>query len=138
MNEKQLTSRFLSLVASTHLEYGFTSPLDEFLEERLREDELGTKTWLSALFMQQYSDPEVLTAILRTIAHLRYEQIAPQGMAMVLLAVEHKDDEVRECAFRVCESWGGEECLRVIRRAAEKGWVAEWLDEVIKGMEAEE
>lgn len=139
MQEKQFTSQFLILIGQTDLEYGFSSPLDVFLEERLTEDESATKNWLYGVFLEHLSDVGVVTAILRTIAHLRHDQMAPQGLAMALIASRHLDDEIQECAIRVCESWGGAECLRVLKNmTVEEGWVKDYLQEVIMDLEKED
>lgn len=130
----------MKLIWCTELEYGLTSSLDDFLEECLANNAIATKDWLYELFIQHESNPTVLTAILRTIAHLRYEQVAPHGLSMALLASRHDDTEVRECAIRVCESWETPNCLHLLKNmpCQHEGWLQDYLVEVIKDLTANE
>lgn len=136
--QEQFTQHLLMLIEESELEYGFDSALDVFLRNRLAENALATKEWLNSLFIQHIADPAVTTGILRTIAHLDYSEIAPEGPTMALAALANLNPEVRECGIRAFENWGTLECLYILRtvRCPEK-WMQDYVNQVITDLEQE-
>ncbi|MBE3095888.1 MAG: hypothetical protein IMZ44_02015 [Planctomycetes bacterium] len=135
---KDLTARFLALVAECNLEYGYDSALDTFLHERLAENALATKDWLSSLFVRYIDDVAVVTGILRTVAHLDYDEVMPQGTIMALAALSHGNAEVKECGIRAFESWARPECLRILGTLGGlEPWLREYVDQVIADLKEE-
>lgn len=136
--QEQLTQHLLMLIEESELEYGFDSALDVFLRDRLAENALATKEWLNSLFIQHIADPAVTTGILRTIAHLDYSEIVPQGPTIALAALTNLNSEVRECGIRAFENWGTLECLHILRtvRCPEE-WMQDYVEHVISDLEQE-
>jgi len=135
---KDLTARFLILVAESDLEYGFSSALDTFLRERLAENALATKDWLNALFVEHFGHVAVVTGILRTVAHLEYDEVRPEGLTMALAALSHANVEVKECGIRAFESWARPECLRILEQLGGlEQWMQEYVNQVIADLKEE-
>jgi hypothetical protein len=136
--QEQLTQHLLMLIEESELEYGFDSALDVFLRDRLAENALVTKEWLNSLFIQHIANPTVTTGILRTIAHLDYSEIAPQGPTMALAALANLSPEVKECGIRAFENWGTLECLYILRTVQHQvEWIQEYVNQVITDLEQE-
>lgn len=135
---EQLTDHLLMLIKESELEYGFNSALDVFLRDRLAENALATKEWLNSLFIQHIADPVVTTGILRTIAHLDYSEIAPQGPTIALATLANLNPEVRECGIRAFENWGTLECLHILRTVqCPEEWMQDYVKQVISDLEQE-
>lgn len=135
---EHFTTGLLSLIAESDFEYGFSSALDTFLQERLSENALATKEWLNSLFVQFFGDVAVATGVLRTAAHLEYDEIAPQGPTMALAALSHTDVEVRECGIRAFENWATRESLNILKKVrCPERWMQEYVTQVVNDLEQE-
>jgi hypothetical protein len=137
--KKQFTDSLLSLIKESDFEYGFNSALDIFLQNRLAENSLVTKEWLNFLFIEHFRNIEVVTGILRTIAHLDFTEITPQGPTIALAALQHPSPEVRECGIRAFENWSTLDSLRILKnlRPPEEQWLQDYLTQVIADLEEE-
>jgi len=132
------TARFLQLASETDFEYGYTSSLDLFLQERIRENHSITKEWLNAIFIDGFESVPIATATLRALAHLDYALVAPQGPTIALSALTHRSPEVRECGIRAFESWGTLDCLRILKSVTrQEPWMQQYLEKVISDLEEE-
>lgn len=135
---RDLSARFLNLVAESDLDYGFSSALDTFLRKCLAENALVTKDWLNALFVEYFGNVAVVTGILRTVAHLEYNEVTPQGPTMALAALSHANVEVKECGIRALESWARPDCLRILENLGGlEPWMREYVNQVIADLKLE-
>jgi hypothetical protein len=135
---EKLTPLLLSLIAENDLEYGYDSALDIFLRERLDENALATKEWLNDLFIRHFSDVPVVTGVLRTVAHLDYDEICPQGITMAIAALTHANQEVNECGIRALENWATPDCLKILRQVnCSAQWLKTYVEQVIVDLEEE-
>lgn len=143
LNEKRVSffeskygNRFLEIIRESVFEYGYDSIADNFFRERFLENKLAAKEWVNKMFIENFGNPEIVTGILRVIAHLSYSDIAPQGPTMALAALSHKLPEVRECGVRALENWGAEECLVILRSVSfTERWLREYTEQVISDLE---
>lgn len=132
----QFSHRFLEVIRDAEFEFGYDSAVDDFLRERLAENALATKDWLNSLFIENFADPQVASGILRVIAHLDYQAIAPQGPTIALAALSHKSLEVRECGIRAFENWGTLESLNILRNLkCPEDWMAIYARQVAADLE---
>jgi hypothetical protein len=135
---KELTRSLLSMIAESDLEYGFSSELDAFLRDRLSENALAIKEWLNWLFVKHFADVPVATGILRTIAHLGYHEISPQGPTMALASLSHRNAEVRECGIRAFENWGTLDSLTILKAVkCPEQWMQDYVNRVVADLEDE-
>jgi len=133
---RQFTNRFLQLIHESEFEYGFSTPADEYVREALNTYGPFAREWINVLFLENFSDPFVISAILRVIAHFDYQQMSPQGMTMAAACTSHVDTGVRECCVRCFESWGAPETLSMLRSISfSKDWLNEYLTNVISDLE---
>ena len=132
----QFSGKFLELIQESELEFGYDSTVDAFLRERLAENALATKEWINSLFIENFADVGIATAILRVIGHLKYHEIAPQGPTIALAALSHVSLEVRECGVRAFENWGTLDCLRILTNlSCAEGWMKEYVTQVVSDLQ---
>lgn len=109
------TAKLLQLIKDTDFEYGINTPVDDFLRQKLQQNAAMTKQWLAHIFLSNNKNPAVLVGILRTIAHLTYNEMYPNGMIIAQSAICHENFEVKECGIRAFENWGTRECLETLQ-----------------------
>lgn len=133
---KGLTEKLLQLIKDSDLEYGFDSQLDLFLKEKMQQNALATKEWINSVFIEYFDNVDVTTGILRTIAHMSYNEIAPQGITITLAALSHTNPEVKECGIRAYENWANPECLKILRNVdVSEKWLKDYISQVISDFE---
>jgi len=104
----------------------------------MRENEAITKEWLNNIYNDNYGDTNLIVGLLRVVSRFSYDRISPQGMTMALAAFPHKNQEVRETAIRVFESWGNLESLKILKNiSVEESWLSEYLQQVISDLKEE-
>jgi hypothetical protein len=132
----RLTDELLQLIRDSDFEYGFDSPIDYFIKKQMQQNASVTKEWLTSVFNQNFRNVEITTGILRTIAHMSYDEIAPQGILMALASFSHKNSEVRECGIRTCENWAHPECLEILKNVTvPEKWLQNYISQVISDLE---
>lgn len=135
---KEMTAQLLNIVTEGDFEYGFRSALDRFLDARFSENALVTRQWLNELFVEHWKKPTIASGILRAIAHIDYEKMSPNGIAMAVAAFSHADIEVRECGIRALESWANSECLGFLKHVqCQDRWLSSYIQRVIQDIEQE-
>lgn len=131
----ELTDEFLRIVSETEFEYGYESIAELFIRSRLAENRLAIKDWLNQLFVTYYQNELVASGVLRTIAHLDYAEITPQGSTMALAALSHQSEEIKELGIRAFENWGSSEAIEALKAVrVESPWLRDYLHEVIEGL----
>lgn len=132
----KFSEKFLQSIRDSEFEFGYDSLLDVFVREHIAENALATKEWMNSLFIENYNNTEIAVGILRVIAHLGYDEIAPQGPTMALAGLVHASLEVRECGIRAFENWGTMECLKVLRSVkCSEDWLSDYVNQVVKDLE---
>jgi hypothetical protein len=128
-------TEFLALLRTCEFEYGFDSLADAFVETRLRESTFVTMHWLGLLFIEHLDDLAVATGILRVLAHLKYQQVSPQGILIAIAATRHPNHEVQECGVRAFENWGTPDSLKVLEGLTfSEPWIQEYVDQVVEDL----
>ncbi len=132
----------LTIFATQHFEYGFTSPADRFIANLFRIYHKATGECLHKIFWAHYTDRRIRTGLLQAMAHIDYTDIAVHGIVMVQAALAaHTDAEVVECGIRALENWGNRESLQILKIAATypsyTGWLQNYLQQVIEDLEKE-
>ena len=132
LRDENLINQIKNLIEASEFEYGNDSILDSFLGKQLRVNNLRTKENVNNLFLDNMNNPKILTGILRTISHFDESLINPNGMTMAVAALSHQNLEVKECAVRAFENWGGEASLRLLENLeVEVKWLQDYIDNVI-------
>lgn len=133
---QEFMSKFLELIHKSEFEFGFSTPADEYVREALSTYGTFAREWINELFMKNFEDPFVLSAILRVIAHFDYRQMHPQGMTMAAACAAHRDTDVRECCVRCFESWKAPNTLNILRNISfSQDWLNDYLSGVIADLE---
>lgn len=135
--KKQFSQQLLEAIRESEFEFGYDSAVDVFLRARLAENALATKEWVNSLFIENFADTQTAVGILRVIAHLEYQEIAPQGPTIALAALSHSSLEVRECGIRAFENWGNLECLQILKSlSCPEKWMQDYVRQVVLDLEA--
>ena len=135
---QQFVRRLIQLTRESSFEYGFENELDEFLRACLAQDAATTREWLNQTFFEHFDDTAVAVGLLRAVAHLDYDEVQPQGPAMALAALSHKDVEVRECAIRAFENWGRPETLTLLESIqCQEPWLQDYVTRVVADLRKE-
>lgn len=128
----EFENRFVQLIRETDFEYGFDNITETFVKNALSEYGHLAREWINHLFLINFANPLVLTAILRVIAHFQYDHVYPQGVTMAIAATSHRDSEVRECGVRCFENWEAPESLDILRNLNyAEDWLSEYINYVI-------
>lgn len=136
--ETKFSDIIIQLIVNSNFEYGFDTPLDIFLKERLAENSSVTKEWLNLIFINNFSNVPIITGILRTIAHFNYSELSPNGVSMSIAALSHENSEVKECAIRTFENWVNPESLKILKSVKiHEAWLNDYLQQVISDLEGE-
>jgi hypothetical protein len=113
-------------------EYGKSSKTEIILKKLLEDNNNLAKEAIQYLWVKNYSDKNILCALLRTISHFDYYELSPQNMLFTTSAIAHKDEEVIECAIRCCENWDNNEVLDILKNVkCHVDWMNNYLNEVI-------
>ena len=136
---REATPRILSIIREQELEYGYESPAEQFIREKLSEAPAVAKEWLGNLFLEYFDAPDVLVALLHAISHFDYNDIFPTGQMMALAALRYQNPEVRESAVRAFENWGNSDSLLKVLRAIRfrEEWLQNYVEQVVRDLEQE-
>jgi len=130
--EKEFTNKLLHFIKEDDFEYGYENRVDLLIKEQIQINSLATKEWINKIFVSYFNNPEILVGILRLVARLNQEDIAPEGKTMAIAALVHKNIEVQECGIRVFEAWGTLDSLDILENVkVQPSWLQEYLDKVI-------
>lgn len=134
--KEKFTNSFLQLIQSVDFEFGYKTAADDFVYDSLNSYGVYAREWLNDIFLKNFESPNVLSAILRIIAHFDYSQMYPQGITIAIAATRHEDVAVQECGIRCFENWESPDSLPILKslKFSEK-WLNEYLSNVIMDLE---
>lgn len=129
--EKDFTSKLLFYIKEDDFEYGYENRVDQLVNEQFKINSLATKEWINKVYINNFTNPEILAGILRLIARFDPEDFAPEGKTMAIAALVHKNIEVQECGIRVFEAWGTLDSLDILENIkVQPSWLQEYLNKV--------
>ncbi|MBE1427007.1 hypothetical protein H4684_003691 [Desulfomicrobium macestii] len=122
----------IDLILLQDFDYGFNSNADKYVQNIISTNKTDTALLLNSIFIENFDIKNIVTGILRIIAHLKYDDIYPVGQTMAIAALKHKDVEIRECGVRAYEIWGNQESIKALKsiKCTEK-WLQDYIDQVI-------
>ncbi len=136
--KRYFTPQLIHLIIESDFEYGIESPVDVFLKEKLAENSLATKSWLTQIFASNFSNPTILIGIIRAISRLPFLEISPEGEMIAMAALSYKDIEVRECGIRAFENWGNLQSLSILENLTiSPASLQNYADRVVKSLREE-
>lgn len=135
--KEEFVNNFLQLLHNIEFEFGYKTPADDYVEDALDRYGPFAREWLNELFLQNLEDSQVLSAILRVIAHFDYSQMYPQGTTMAIAATRHDNVEVQECGVRCFENWESPEAIVMLKSLKfTESWLNDYLQNVIMDIES--
>ncbi|MBN1970226.1 MAG: hypothetical protein JW870_12730 [Candidatus Delongbacteria bacterium] len=136
--ESEFTIKLKLFLVEENFEYGFENKADILLKEQMSINKTATKEWLNNIYVQNYSNHEIMIGILRLISRFEIEDVSPQGQTMAIAALAHNNPEVQECGIRAFESWCSIENIDLLKAVnVQQPWLKEYLNSVIKDIELE-
>jgi len=134
--KEKFTNSFLQMLHGVEFEFGYKTPVDDYIKDALRRYETFAREWLNEIFLQNFERPQILSAILRVISHIDYSLMYPQGVTIAIAATRHADIEVQECGVRCFENWESPESLPILRSLTfPEHWLNSYLLDVITDLE---
>ncbi len=128
----EFTPQLLRIIKETPFEYGISSDIDLFIHELISANCAATMFWLNNVFLENYHNPIIIVGLLRIIARLNYDDIAPIGLTMALAAIPHKNTRVQECAIRAIEAWADVSSLPILMALkVQIPWLQDYINKVI-------
>lgn len=130
---QKLETDILREIENQQFEDGFEHPSERIIRECLVRYPAITKRWLQQTFLRNYKYPEVLVAILRTIADFDCSFINPECEILSIAALAHKNQEIREAAIAVFETWGTRDSITFLENYNETvPWLQRYRKKVIE------
>lgn len=130
--DREFTPQLLRIMKETPFEYGINSDIDLFIHELISVNCAATMFWLNNVFLKNYSNPIIIVGLLRIIARLNYEDIAPIGPTIAMAAIPHKNARVQECAIRAIEAWADVSKLPILMTLkVQIPWLQDYINKVI-------
>jgi len=129
---QKLETDILREIENQQFEDGFEHPSERIIRECLARYPAITKRWLQQTFLRNYKYPEVLVAILRTIADFDCSSINPECEILSIAALAHKNQEIRETAIAVFETWATHDSITYLENYNETvPWLLRYRNKVI-------
>lgn len=130
---QKLEMDILREIENHQFEDGFEHPSERVIRECLFRYPAITKRWLQQTFLRNYKYPEVLVAILRTIADFDCSFINPECEILSIAALAHKNQEIRETAIAAFETWGTRDSITFLENYNETvPWLQRYRQKVIE------
>jgi len=134
---KKLENEFIFLINHDEIEIGSYTQVDKFLEDSLTKDNLITQNILSEIFKKHYTDISFLCKFLLLISRVPPSKIQSVGHNIAMAALNHKNDEVKEYALRVFETFADHDALDFLIESKEDiFWIQDYKEEIIEDIRA--
>ncbi|RJP38960.1 MAG: hypothetical protein C4547_03960 [Phycisphaerales bacterium] len=120
------------------IEDGVSHPAERLIEQAFCDDADRARGWLSdALSAISPVRPGTAASLLRCIGRIDYAQTGAWGLGVAADALRHGDPEVRDAAIRALESWGGNDCLVMLRGHHDpEAWLRSYVEQVTLDLSA--
>jgi len=136
--KSQLTAKLIRLIHDSDFEYGIDSEVDVFIRNQMKDNASATKSWLNDIFLEYYTNPLILSGILRVFSRFDYFDAYPEGPTIALAALSHSNAEVQESGIRAFEHWNNLESLHYLEKTKSPiPWLQEYIDDVIDDLRKE-
>jgi hypothetical protein len=135
---RKAADHFLSLLKNDIVDTGYHLNSEIYFKTKLKENPSFAKEWLNTVFLENYSNVDLLVKILYIISDIDYDLIVPQGPTIAMAASRHENAEVKEYAVRVFESWENPHMLKYLKYIKfDEEWLQTYLEQVIRDLEEE-
>ncbi|OGS70992.1 MAG: hypothetical protein A3F91_11235 [Flavobacteria bacterium RIFCSPLOWO2_12_FULL_35_11] len=136
--ERLFTEKLKLYILEETFEYGYENKADTLVKSQMSLNRVVTKEWLNNIYVHNYNNSEYMNGILRLISRFEIDEISPQGPTMAIAAIAHKNEEIQESGIRAFESWSSFNHINILKSIkVESEWLREYLNSVIKNIEAE-
>ncbi|KKN91134.1 hypothetical protein LCGC14_0219990 [marine sediment metagenome] len=83
-------------------------------------------------FLIERRHPSIHAGILRCVGRQPYKIVGQHGIKLASYGLKHADQEVRDAAIGMLESWGGVDSLNILVNHVEtKEWLRDYIEQVI-------
>lgn len=126
-------NEILNIINNDNFEDGTISNSERyFLSEYKPESEKYFKEALMNLYINNISNPHVLTGILMMIGSVSYDKVYPWGQMIPLGLLQNKSLTVRDRAIQTYERWNSKKGIDVLESLkCDNKWLQKYVDKVI-------
>lgn len=130
---KRLEIDIIREIDNQQFEDGFVHPAEEVIKNCFKSHPSLTKRWLQQTFLRNYRYPEVIISILRTIADFDISSIDPECEILCVASLSHKNQEIRETAISVFETWNTLDSVKFLENYNENvSWLNQYRIKIIE------
>lgn len=131
----EFTERFTRVLIDSEYEFGSSNSADRFVKHSIQKIGPFAREWINEIFINNYDKPELISRILRVIAHFSYTEMYPQGVTMAAAALSHRDIEVFECAVRCFENWEQPKNAKILESIIRpEQWLNDYIQNVVSSL----
>lgn len=113
---QHLTNYFLNLLHLTYFEDGMSNEAIEWMQNWMNMNRSVTCNWLAYLFSTHQQEKNIISKLLRIVAHLELDQYTTGLLMTARACLNDTDIEVQESALMVFENWPVKESLDAIEQ----------------------
>lgn len=131
---QSLKREFSHEMKDDRIEDGIYSKTDHICFKYAKIDLTLFKQSINSIFNENFANNiNVILFILSAIAKMEYDDIYPNGKTMVLLALHHENDEVKDAALSAIDSWEAINFVSDLKvLEIKKTWLKDYIDNLIE------
>jgi hypothetical protein len=135
IEKKKFKRESIQLLKESIYDYGFSSPAENFIREKLNENAIYCREWLNEIYIENIDNESMLIALLRVVSHFEYDEVYPVGMTIATSALSHKSNLIKENAIQSFENWEDPRNIKLLEMMdCDEPYLKSYLDQVIKDL----
>jgi len=135
------TEKLIFLAETEEIEEGYSTDLQEFIEEELEKDKLSTMTWVTTVFIDNFNNEKILNAILYALSHIDYNKIIPHAPLLAIVGIASVNLYTNDLAVKCFDYWNNKEatmCLKYLNIDHKPKWFKDYVKKIIQFIIKEE
>lgn len=134
---KQYKIDLINIVLNDSFEAGVISQSENYIDRYANKENIEyIREAANELYLENFSDPHILTGLLIMMGSLSYNDAYPQGQTMALGLLQHECITVRDRAIQVFERWNSKKGINVLKSLhCDRVWLQKYVDKVIQYLE---
>ena len=134
---KQSKIDLINIVLNDSFEAGVISQSENYIDRYANKENIEyIREAANELYLENFSDPHILTGLLIMMGSLSYNDAYPQGQTMALGLLQHECITVRDRAIQVFERWNSKKGINVLKSLrCDRVWLQKYVDKVIQYLE---
>lgn len=135
--KRAVVKKFKISILSEELDFGVIGKTTKNMEEFLLINPDYTVNAITQLALDNFDDVNLVYSVLHTLAHVKYNLIAPAGVTFALTASRHKNIEIQDFSIQCFDMWESKDSLGFLKVIEiDTPWLNDYLQEVITNIES--